>query len=155
MRIGQGNQKSKKLPQAWKAIRNKCDSCTKTGNRKIKHLKETKKTAENDRLLSVMQTVRHFKWIQNTRLQKASDLRVTARLPTISLCGLCESDSARINIVHVMNRGGIRMIRNGVFVVHNFRDGIYGRSWGHFDLPTLRLDGTWEIERVSFTENRT
>lgn len=59
---------------------------------------------------------------------------------TVSLCGLCEADSARVDIVHVMNRSCVRLLSNWVFVFQNFRNGFHGCWLGWFKLPALRLN---------------
>ena len=59
---------------------------------------------------------------------------------TISLCGLCETNSTGVDVVHVMDRGALWLC-SWFFVLQDLRDGLHRSRLSWFNLPAFRLDG--------------
>lgn len=58
-------------------------------------------------------------------LQKVEWSNKTEVFLTVSLRGLRETDSSRVDIVHVINRGAVRLLYNRVFKLQDLRNGLH------------------------------
>lgn len=58
---------------------------------------------------------------------------------TVSLCGLGETNSTGVNIVHVMDRAAVWLLCHWFFVFQNLWDGLHWSWLSHFNMSALRL----------------
>ena len=76
--------------------------------------------------------------------------------PTVSLCGLGEADSSRVDVVHVVDGGTVRVLRQRVLILQHLRDGLHGGGLTALRPPSVRLEprGERRASRDQITTQR-
>lgn len=65
------------------------------------------------------------------------------------MCGLRETDSSGVDVVHVMDRGVVWLLCDRLFVLQNLWDGLHWGWLSWFNLPAFSLN-TNDIQHKSF-----
>ena len=69
-----------------------------------------------------------------------SDATGPTGLLTISLCGLGEADSSGVDVVHVVDGGTVRILRQRVLILQHLRDGLHGGGLTALRPPAVQLE---------------